>query len=286
MQYFRRLLALSAWMLLALVGLAFLLRPQSLAAITVLPFWVWLGPGVLLSLPACRKRNGRVVLLLWLGLALAFTDELRGLVPRPPPAGRCVVLLNCAGRPSALAEALRPEPDLVLLSEVPPRFQAPAGYHAVIGPDTAILARSPLREPKIEPSWVQARTEDGLQVYSVRLVVGVLRADLWNPDCWREQAFNRATREESLQKAVFAPGPVLFGGDMNAPAGDGAFRPLRQAGLRDTFPRAGTGLGNTIENGLPVHRIDQLWTRELRPVRLETRATQSSDHRLVVAWFR
>jgi hypothetical protein len=259
----------------------FLFRPQAAAAITVLPAWAWLALGLLLLIP--KPLRSRPAIALWLLFALLFTDELRGLVPRPEAQGSCVVAFNCAGRREAIQEALQLSPDVLLLSEVPPRFQAPHGYHAVIGPDTALLARRPLKEKRIDKNWVQAETDSGLQLYSARLIVGVLRADLWSPDCWRDQAFNRATREESLQQAKFAEGPVLFGGDMNAPAGDGAFTPLRQQGLQDVFPLAGAGWGNTI---MQVHRIDQLWVRGLTPTRLETRPSRYSDHRLTIAWFK
>lgn len=271
-----RILSIVLWLAIAL---AFLLRPQALSAMTVVPSWCYLAVGLAL---AVWKRS-RPALFLWLVFALVFTDELRGLIPRPAAGGRCVVAFNCANRDEAVGEALELEADVLLLSELPRKFKGAEGYHAVVGPDTALLSRFPLSDGRQDHNWVSARADTGLQLYSARLVVGVLRADLWNPECWREQAFNRATREESLARADFSDGPVLFGGDTNAPAGDGAFRPLRAAGLRDAFPCAGWGWGNTI---LGVHRIDQLWTRGLAALRVETRPSAVSDHRMVVAWFR
>ncbi|GMU55306.1 MAG: hypothetical protein AMXMBFR33_44520 [Candidatus Xenobia bacterium] len=115
----------------------------------------------------------------------------------------------------------------------------------------------------------------------------MLRVDLWNPDCWRAQSFNRTTRRESLERLAgsLSTGPALVGGDFNAPAGDAAMRPLAAAGLRDAFPLAGSGWDNSFENSLPVHRIDQLWSRGLRAVRVETRRSDASDHRMVLGWF-
>ncbi len=78
-------------------------------------------------------------------------------------------------------------------------------------------------------------------------------------------------------------GPLLVGGDFNAPAGDAIYRLLRPR-LRDAFAVAGRGWGNTALNDIPVSRIDQVWASDaFRPTAVTARRTAYSDHRMVVA---
>jgi endonuclease/exonuclease/phosphatase (EEP) superfamily protein YafD len=317
------LLGLSAALWLA-VSLCYALRPDAWAAVTVLPAWVWLPPGVLLAgLGWCRagKRFAAVVGLLWLLYLLFLVDEWRSLVrlrPWPAPDGAAarqrgealrVVSLNCAGGSmEAAAEVAAHEPDLVLLQETPgvkdverlarQLFGAEGAVHA--GPDAAILARGRLTPVPLLPShrvyFIQARVRlsSGIEteVISLRLVPPSVRLDLWSPGCWREQSANRRARRDQLravaQQIEALPSwlPVIAGGDFNAPAGDAVFRLLRPR-LWDSFREAGIGWGNTIINGFPFHRIDQIWISDsLRAAAVVARKTRHSDHRMVIADLR
>ena len=97
----------SAWALLGVSAIvltgataAFLIRPFAAAAMTVIPFWCWLGVGfALLALSWVFRPGGggvhpRAVLAVvagWLIAFSAFTEEPRSLVPgiwtpRPLPS--------------------------------------------------------------------------------------------------------------------------------------------------------------------------------------------------------
>jgi vancomycin resistance protein VanJ len=114
---------------------------------------------------------------------------------------------------------------------------------------------------------------------SVRLSPSVLQLDA------KAQTQSRLLRRAELNAALVAVAPtggVVFGGDLNVPAGDGALTPLANLGFSDAWPKAGLGWGNTIANDFPIHRIDQLWLRGLTPRALIAVPTQYSDHRMVV----
>jgi endonuclease/exonuclease/phosphatase (EEP) superfamily protein YafD len=295
-------------------------RSDRCAAITIIPTWVWLLPGLLLTALGWRRpvrRAALAVVLLWLAYLLLIPEEPRSLARHdrwPSPEwqdararGQAlrVVSLNCAGGTiEAAAEVARYEPDLVLLQETPgPReverlAQQLFGKDAatLVGLDASIMLRgrlTPVALPRpLFAYFVQAhaRLANGIEteVISLRLVPAIVRLDLWKPDCWREQTINRRLRREELQAvarqiaALPRTAPLLLGGDFNAPAGDAIFR-LLQPRLRDTFREAGLGWGDTIMNELPLQRIDQVWISDrFRTAAVLARRTQNSDHRLVV----
>lgn len=273
------------------LALFYLAQWQAVAALTVIPPWCW---SVMLVVPVGLSSHRRLAAAIWLVFSLMCIDEWRGLVPfRAGLAeGLTVVTLNCMGSRAAIDEALEMEPDVALLSELPPHYQLPSGFSGQLGPDAGLLVRGQVVQARSAPHWVSARVQcrgRTFEVVSTRLVVAVLRADLWNPACWRDQAFNRATRHqqmEDLTRALPATGPVLVGGDFNSPPRDGANQPLFGAGLSDVWLDRGVGWGNTLENSLPVLRIDRLYQRAMVPQRMEVRRTRHSDHRLLVAWFK
>jgi len=125
-----------------------------------------------------------------------------------------------------------------------------------------------------------------VEVVSLRLTPPIVRMDLWDPGCWREQSENRKIRREQLREitARLAPdGLGIVGGDFNAPAGDAIFR-LLSPGFRDSFAQAGRGWGNTALNEMPVSRVDQIWvSRSFRTAAAVARKTVHSDHRMVIS---
>lgn len=303
-------LHLVLWLALAL---CYALRPDTCAAVTLFPAWLWVLPGWLLVVPLrSHSRVASGCVLAWLGLLLLFAEEPRSLVrfrdvePVRSAGGGMfrVVSLNCAGgSPDAAAEVAAWSPDLVLLQEVPAKLKVEAlarrlygaNGSAITGYDTAVVARGPLAASLPARShgfFVVARmgSQEGraLEIISLRLTPPIVRLDLWSPDCWREQIANRKVRRKQVEElaAYLAPIPpevaVVVGGDFNAPAGDAIYREL-QPRLRDSFAEAGAGWGNTGLNDLPVSRVDQVWiSRPLRARAVAARRTRHSDHRMVV----
>ncbi len=92
------------------------------------------------------------------------------------------------------------------------------------------------------------------------------------------QAEALAQHLQSLPETV----PVILGGDFNAPAGDRIFR-LFAPRLRDAFPEADIGWGNTVTNETPVSRFDQVWVSpRIRVAAVISKRTRHSDHRIVI----
>jgi len=313
-----RLPAISSLLCIA-TTLLFSLRPDSFAAITFLPAWIWLTIGLILALPSLRAKRKyafAVVLLMWTGYTFAFVEEPFSLMRRPGvssveihrarEAGKAVrlVTLNCAsGSFAAASEVKKYRPDIVLLQESPSRsdisrlareLYGKSGSFAY-GPDASIIARGKLqafRQLSFESSIYTAasvilRSGFKANVVSLRLVPPVFRLDLWSPNCWRSQKENRQERREQI-KLIAAKirqfpkdVPVIIGGDFNAPAGDAVFR-LLEPRLHDTFTEGGLGWGNTVLNETPVQRIDQIWaSSNIKAACVRAYRTRNSDHRLV-----
>lgn len=311
------LLALST-LLAAFVAWSYFARADSLAAVTVFPVWCWAIPGALLT-GLGWKGTGRyaaAVALAWLVILAAFADQPTKLarwhgssLKAEPAQGAAlalrVVSFNCnGGERRAVMELGELHPDIVLLQESPARpwlvdiaRQWYGEQGAVVwSADASIMARgrlTPLPLPRSAAAYaVRARLElesgQELEIVSLRLEPGLVRADLWAPDCWREQTENRRKRCKQLE-AILSPlagssrkAPLILGGDFNAPPGDAVFRLLSPL-ARDAFVEAGRGWGNTIVNQFPVLRIDQIWIGgKLRAMDAYAVATQHSDHRAVV----
>ncbi len=305
------LLAASAGLLVFCFA-AFAMRPFALAAVTVLPVWVWWLAGMWL-LAGCRRAPRKAVLAAaagWTVFLLTFAEEPRSLLRSALPEPRAeaplrVVSLNCAAaNHEAATEALMKNPDAVLYQESP----GPHGLQDVsrllfgrsivrVGEfGNAILARGTpvdLRQPpQTAGIMTRARVRLGsgweAELISLRLTPAVTRLDFWNPGCWREHARNRRARDAEMAAvaaylATVPPEvPVILGGDFNVPQGDRVFRHLRPR-LRDAFREGGRGWGNTFLNEFPVLRIDQFWVSPHFMVRsVRARKTEHSDHRMVV----
>jgi endonuclease/exonuclease/phosphatase (EEP) superfamily protein YafD len=308
--------------LCVLLAVCYVVRPDACAAITVVPVWAWTVPGIVLTafnLKGRGNRKGWLVLVAWVVFLFALAEEpwsvARGLVhpgrfqPQRQPEEKTlrIVSLNCAiGNRPAAEEVLAYRPDIVLLQESPSRvaveelaqrlFGAEAGI--VYGVDASLIVHGRAVPAELTPGmrgyFVQARVTmksgQAIEVVSTRTLPAVFRADLWSPDCWREQARNRRTRREQLRIIAERIGPistpVIVGGDFNAPQGDAAARVLGPK-LRDAFHVGGIGLGDTILNEFPFLRIDQIWiSPDLDPVAVVARRTRNSDHRMVIGDLR
>jgi len=301
------------------VAFIFFLQPDACAAILVLPRWLWIIPGIvlaLLGLTRGRKQIAVAALALWCIYAAFFVQEFRSLIrsrtqnisetARKNGTAIRVISLNCAaGNEKAAAEVANYHPDIVLFQESPSRPAVKRLAPTILGPDAEILvgydvsltARGKLTP--ITPGNAQnapfghARIElpSGLvvEVFSIRLHPYGIRADLWSPACWREQSENRKYQREQFKwlarevEKIPADVPIILGGDFNLPAGDKLFQILPPR-IRDTFPIAGHGWGDTLDNDTPFVRIDQIWCdNHFQPISTVVQRTVNSDHRMVIS---
>lgn len=295
----------------------FWFQPDACAAVLVLPRWLWIIPGLLfafLGWTRSRKRISAIALCLWCLYTLFFVQELRSLVhlghsipesARKNGTAIRVISLNCsAGDEKAAAEVANYHPDIVLFQESPLRPIVQRLAPQILGADAEVLSGSDVsliahgKLTPITPGNAQsapfghARIElpSGLvvEVFTVRLHPYGIRADLWSPDCWREQSANRRHQREQFKwlarevEKVPANVPVILGGDFNLPSGDNLFRILPPR-IRDTFRTAGHGWGDTLDNDIPFIRIDQIWCdNHFRSVSTQAQKTVHSDHRMVI----
>jgi vancomycin resistance protein VanJ len=310
--------SIASGLLCLALSICYLGRPDASAAITIIPLWAWLVPGLFLAafnLRGRENRKGWPIVAAWLTFVLLLAEEPwsigRALTrhasitheARAAGSNLRVITLNCAiGNRLAAAEVATFAPDIVLLQESPGRseveklarrlFGADAGV--AYGVDASLIARGRVVPGELPTDlrgyFVHARvtfpTGPVIEVVSTRLVPAVFRADLWSPDCWREQAENRRRRREQVRAIAQRIGssalPVIVGGDFNAPQGDAVFQLLRPT-FHDSFAEGGVGWGNTIINDLPVLRIDQIWVSDAFHARaVVARRTRYSDHRMVI----
>lgn len=298
---------LFAWLLFA----AYRFRPDSLAAVTVLPAWVWLAaalPGIWFL----RRRTlaGGLFALSWLLFAACHVEEPRSLVrgwispveeSSSAPALR-LVTLNCGGGQAAALADLKPlRPDVIFLQEPPPRADVEHLVRDLYGNegtflydlDTAILVRGALEDVRRNGSRVfyshavaVLQGGDLVHLVSLRLATGHVQVNLWNRDCWdthRRHRRRQMTQLREIAEALPPDAARIVAGDFNAPQGDKIFSLLGPR-MSDAFAAAGKGLGNTILNDRPVLRIDQIWVSDdFAVLQAFARASSVSDHRLVVA---
>ena len=313
---------LALWLSIGLwvvVAVSYWLRPDALAAITAWPVWMWPVPGIGLALIG-HTRNRRCAMLavsaLWLVWSMLQAEEPRSLIRALLWKGSQhitvrdsvklrVVSLNCTGGSlPAAEEVIACCPDIVLLQESPGKEEVKRlarklfgrDGKAVCGVDTSVLigrAMQRISSPRELSAFCTGATicvkaDRKIGVFSVRLMPPALRTDLWSFRCWSVYATDRRLRREQAMEIARhlarlpSDLPIIVGGDMNVPAGDGSLGPLWPH-LRDCFTEAGRGWGNTVLNDFPVLRFDQVWaTRNIRVMSVTSRKTFHSDHRMVV----
>jgi len=293
------------------VTFIFLFQPDAFAAILVLPRWLWVLPGLVLAAPGWTRQRQRFAYLataLWVLYALFFVQELRTLVRwKAATDGHStlrVISLNCnGGNEAAAAEVKDFHPDLVFFEESPlrPLVQKMAtnlfgaDFESFCSSDVSMIARGKITPLPVENAesapFIHARVEfpSGLvaEVFVVRLQPYNIRADLWSPDCWRKQCAIRKIQRSQFEwferevERVPKDIPIILGGDFNLPAGDKLFRILNPR-IRDTFREAGRGWGDTLDNDIPVLRIDQIWCDgHFQALSTVAHKTVNSDHRMV-----
>ncbi len=312
----KRAVVMTSAALCVFLAFCYLVRPDGLAALTIWPVWAW--PFLVFPLTALvwDRRDQRALArlgLMWALFVLLLADEAvplarmltRGpLPPSPPqrPGAVRVVTINCAaGSVKAIEEAARWHPDVLLVQESPSAGMLRAAARQVLGPDSTAIwgmdgsiavrgSARPVTFPRdfrhrVTAARVSLYGGQQLTVASLRLTCANIRLDVWERKCRAEHSNNRQRRREELaaiMKMLPDRGPVLVGGDFNAPAGDAVFREFPPR-MRDVFRAAGRGWGDTIVNEFPVHRIDQIWTSpELQPEAAAVCRTVHSDHRMLI----
>lgn len=287
------------------------LRPDSLAAITILPAWAWLTL-LFLILPFLRRRHFPLSLLpltTWLAFLLIHVEEPKTFATglfnpineTKLPNTLRLASMNCGGGLVApLYELLDLQPDVVFLQEPPPQEDVEHfakqlfgdDGHYICNADTCIIAKGHLTFSTNTPSLIYTHGTlelpdiGTLHLISLRLRTGSTRTDLWNPDAWAEHRAQRKLQRNQLQQIMSEAGThdsMVIAGDFNAPQGDGIYSALRPH-FFDTFHASGKGIGNTIINDLPILRIDQIWvSSDFTAHQSFSRKSMHSDHRFVIS---
>jgi endonuclease/exonuclease/phosphatase (EEP) superfamily protein YafD len=270
-----------------------------------------------------RASLSLVVTGVWAVTILVGADEASGIgrivkpAPLPGPAEPFrdqrvmrVMTVNCGhfvfGNPAEdIAEW---KPDIVLLQQAFPHQVKQVAD--VVFPNgerqeyrsNAVLSRWPITRrtaPMLEKPHrnmqVTVTLPNGqpLEVVNVHLDTAATDLRLWKRAAWRTHRENRVLRRNELsltldilnQTSDFPMGPVIFGGDFNAPATDIVHHQLARD-FDDAFSEAGSGWGNTFHRRFPILRIDHIYaSRHLTPVRCRAVPSQHTDHRMVVADF-
>jgi len=314
----RTLLAMASVVLAVALSLAHALGPNRLAAMTVLPVWTWVAPGIALCLLSHGRGRGKrtaVLLAIWTVATVCIAEEPRQLLTlgRPWPTrewtdarGRGtalrVVTLNCCGSARAINDALSHRPDILLVAESPTHDlwlqvrKAYPGYSVLEGFDASIVARGRLRKVQqdaYDPQhMMMARaTIDGrvLNVIALRLPRPYFAFDLWEVKQWKRAAASQRHRLKQLASALRCVRqtepdvPLILGGDFNTPAGDRLLSLVPRT-LTDVFTARGIGLGNTYHTRWPLTRIDHVYVNHhLLPEAAVTRRARGTDHRMVIA---
>ncbi len=306
--------------LIGLVSLLYATKPDALWALAILPVWTWSGIAWLVLIVTLRRKNWKrkaVWAGLWLIPVLIFSQEWisigRGLFSGTPAHSLRVVSLNCLGGSFESAKEVAPfKPDIMLFQESPSQLELQSfatqmfgveGF-AFAGPDCSVVAhgKNPVHyelsvpgRPVSNATAVLLELSSGqkLLAVSLRLQPPLFDLSFFSPECWTAYAENRRLRRQELADlrrtidSLKLPEDVLviFGGDFNTPP-DPSVQNVLRPWLEDSFDKAGVGWGNTAVNQYPLVRIDQVWhSKELTPVSVRTKATENSDHRMVIADF-
>lgn len=197
-------------------------------------------------------------------------------------------------------------PDLVFFQEVAPAFDLSAAASSLCGPDAgfvrsgtcAVAGRGKLSliSDDLPAGSLIATLErpegEIIDLMNVELSHQRTESPLWRPEAWVELTERRRegrrlmrTLIESMPKRIGLERQIV-GGSFAAPPGDDIFRLLRNAGLADSYRRAGAGWGNTYPESFPVLRSDQVWaTAQFQPVKSKTMSFGSLRHLAVVTEF-
>ncbi len=308
-------IATAAGMVVLTAFAACVWRPDSLAALTLVPPWCWFVAG-LLTLPLLwRAQFKRLVFglaLFWIVFAIGWVEEVPSLVRvetgkltwTSAGAGKPlrIVSLNCGGSERCMADLQLVHADIVLLQEVPgeeglarmtSQLFGDAGQFCKAG-DVAILATGSVTQQAADKggtfvtACIQLRDAPPIDCISLRLAPPSSRLDFWTPGFWSEHRELRQRHRSQLATAIQSLNSnqpdraIAIGGDFNTLPLDAALDQLRPR-FRDSFAATGVGWGATGTNDWPLFRVDQIWSNALvTPTRTFSRKTAHSDHRMVI----
>jgi endonuclease/exonuclease/phosphatase (EEP) superfamily protein YafD len=254
-----------------LVCACFLRRWDKAAALTVYPFWVWCGAGLIMAALAwgiARQRLAGVVALVWLGTMLIFSDETRPLLrmaAEKPQPGRPaaveggavplrIITLNCRHgmwRPHVLDQLIPWQPDVVFLQEAPfpadlqkaaaRLWPGQPGYFEGVS-NCAILSRAKItgalhgHQPYSMLGTVELRPGKVVELACIHLAGAETGMKLWQRDTWRSHYYNRQSRRIALA-AVLGAQQVFIGDHPVIVGGD--FNAPAGDGVFDALERRG-----------------------------------------------
>ncbi len=289
-----------------------IVRPDILAALTLVPPWFWVLPGFAGVAAAVRTRRptwAKILLLIWLCFSIGWVEEVRSLsrsvsmrvsLRRVSGTSLRVVSLNCANTSRCLEDLKAAQPDIALLQEIPGAdelqqmaFELYGERGSVLaGFDTAILTHGKIEPRLLDPhphfvsGVVTFPDHRPLHCISLRLTPPVSRLDAWTAGFWADHRDRRATHRLELQQVSQALHEVdswvdrVVGGDFNTVPLDRSLSDLGPA-VRDAFHQSGIGFGGTGTNDYPLFRVDQIWV-SLAAKQVYAQQTKHSDHRMVV----
>lgn len=297
-----------------------------------LPQAFWAVPALLLLF--ARLVTGRrrlwlpaLCLVTVLGPVMGFHWSMQ--TPPAPATDRGLRILTCNAKYGArdtaelLGDIVRYRPEVVLLQDADGLLQGPHGrffktWNVRSFSQYVIASRYPLSPGEVrwaETSWgrrallrCQVTLGGGsVTLYNVhfqspRDSLNAFRTDQdgrWHyPDAIQELEEGAAVRLDQARAlrgfVEREAGPVIIGGDLNAPDPSRVCATLREAGLQDAFSAGGRGYGYTYGHFLLQHRIPWLnlsWMRidhimtsaQVQAWRCWVGTGKASDHRPVIA---
>lgn len=294
---------------------------DSLTFITVIPFWIWALPGILVSAIAAvliRSRLSYIALAVWFLTAVLSSAETWGVFRSAVSQQSSqkteqdgyrlkLVSINCRnGTLKAAQQAIALKPDILFLQEAPDESNitilteklfgargafVEANSTAIIG-DGQFLTFAPDEEtPSIHARF---RHAEGflLDLTNVKLEMAIPENEFWRQKAREKMKVTRIKNRKSVRRFVagYTPNsgqPVrIVAGDFSTPHGDDIFRPMKKVGLGDAFLRSGRGTGNTFPQKSPVFRFDQVWiSSEPQLLKTFTIKTEYSHHKILVCEF-
>lgn len=287
-------------------------QPDTCAAFTVYPIWIWGLVGISISAGAfifLRAPGSLIATGVWLLTILFTSDEAYSLSrfgqkPITPQLekkyqGQKVLRvitanLSSSNQESAIKQISLYKPDVVFLQEIPHPYQVKQMAVALFGnsqyryDDTrlcAILTKGNITDHRVSPHYRSILTtvqfSNGHQVELLNLHLQSAATDLrlWKRECWQNHKINRKMRRQELYSAL-----LNIRENSNFPripaiiAGDfnaaanDRLYRMMEPHFFDTFRESGTGWGNTYHRRLPLLRIDKIYASEEHFIPVRSRA--------------
>lgn len=289
-------------------------RHWLLALITYVPQHWLLVPWLLLVYGATRKHNRQalavhsislgVIAFVFLGVNVPF----RRLVAPPTAQGTRLRVVSYNVKlskksTSAVAKAIENlNADVVCAQEVPwlpsenaavaPLLRALPDWHAQHDGELLTLSRTPILSSKVHRMGKSGAVSCQETVINVRgnrihffnthiVYPGSPSRDI-GAQIERSMPM-RAAQTRGVIRAAQISSPSIIMGDFNTPPRGQIYAAFRTH-WRDTFRDAGWGSGNSFPVGLPLIRIDYVWTsRDFQAQRCFVANENASDHYPLVA---